>query len=69
MACAHWQALQALDSAGVVSSLRDAEDAAQVALSLALCISRGPPTLAADEALQRLFARMLQRLGQVRFGS
>ena len=57
MAAAHWQAVQALDAAGAVAALRMREAWDKLAESLGVCMAAGPPALAADEGLHRLYER------------
>ncbi|KAL4428014.1 hypothetical protein ABPG75_002103 [Micractinium tetrahymenae] len=62
MACGHWAAVQALAAARDLLTLDCPPAWAKLAVGLAVCMGKGPPTLAVDPALHHLFGQMVDRI-------
>ena len=68
MCAAHWPAAQALAAACDLASVAGTPGCSKLAISLAICVGKGPPTLAADAELQSMFDAMLAHAPQARWG-
>ncbi|KAI7842251.1 hypothetical protein COHA_003892 [Chlorella ohadii] len=65
MCAAHWPALQALSACCNLERHAGLQGCSKLAVSLVICMGKGPPNLAADADLQRMFGCMLSCVLQV----
>ncbi len=66
MCAAHWPAVQALSASCNLEGHAGLRGCSKLAVSLAICMGKGPPGFVADEDLQRVFGSMLSCVPQVR---
>lgn len=66
MCAAHWPAVQALAATCDLASIVGLPGCTKLAVSLAICVGKGPPDLAADADLRRMFGAMMGYTPQVK---
>lgn len=68
MCAAHWPAARALAAGCDLPSIAGVPGCSKLAISLAACLAKGPPSLVADAEVQQMFASLLGRIPKVSSG-